>query len=241
MWRGLAIALLLAGLGVPLCLHAQPRSASRAAFSGAHVSYRHVTPAPRAPQAVRPVQPTNANGYPVNFPPAGNGQSLIDYGQSACLFHPSYSGSFFCQQYYKGRPSFGFEPVYPYWWPSTNYESEQPSAPAPEPESQLANQVANLANEVEWLREDQAARTAPAPPTAEIPEKSPATILVYRDGRRVEIQNYAIQGQTLWVFSEESTRRVALGDLDLAATKQSNEERGVDFVTPSSQEKRSQP
>jgi hypothetical protein len=116
-----------------------------------------------------------------------------------------------------------------------NYESEQPSAPAPEPENELATQVANLANEVEWLRQDQAARAAPAPPpTAEVPEKSPATILVYRDGHRAEIQNYAIQGQTLWVFSDQSTRRVALGDLDLAATKQSNEERGVDFITPNS-------
>jgi hypothetical protein len=51
----------------------------------------------------------------------------------------------------------------------------------------------------------------------------------------MEVQEYAIQGQTLWVFSDQATRRVPLADLDLAATERLNGERGVEFVPPNTQ------
>ena len=66
-------------------------------------------------------------------------------------------------------------------------------------------------------------------------EKPPATLLVYRDGHQMEVQNYAILGKTLWIFSDQSTRRVPLADLDLASTQRVNGERGVDFVAPDPQ------
>lgn len=68
-----------------------------------------------------------------------------------------------------------------------------------------------------------------APATA-VPEPDrPATLLVYRDGRTSEIRNYAVVGQTLWIFSEERAEKVALSLLDLDATRKANEERGLDF------------
>jgi len=131
--------------------------------------------------------------------------------------------------------------VAPYWFPSTDYGSEPPPpAPVDEADSPLAAQVGNLAEEVERMREDQAARDAAPPPTnptapeVEKEESSVKTLLIYRDGRRMEVQSFAIQGQNLWVFTNQGSRRVALSDLDLAATKQSNEERGIDFL-PSDQ------
>jgi hypothetical protein len=169
------------------------------------------------------------------------GTSLINPGESSCLLNPSFAGSFYCRQYFSGRPGFGFEPVYPYWFPSMGYDSEQTAAPAPEPEqdNQLAAQVGNLAAEVELMREDQAlrdSRAAPSPePSVSREEKPPATLLVYRDGHQVEVQDYAIVGNTLWVFSEQRTGRVPLADLDLAATQRANGERGVDFVAPNPQ------
>jgi hypothetical protein len=51
----------------------------------------------------------------------------------------------------------------------------------------------------------------------------------------VEVQAYAILGKTLWVFSNQMTRRVPLADLDLAATQRVNIERGIDFVAPDPQ------
>jgi hypothetical protein len=88
------------------------------------------------------------------------------------------------------------------------------------------------------MREDQAvhaSRGAPAEPPAGAEQKPPTTLLVYRDGHQVEVQEYAIQGQTLWVFSDQATRRVPLADLDLAATERLNGERGVEFVPPNAQ------
>jgi hypothetical protein len=169
------------------------------------------------------------------------GTSLINFGQSACLFNSSYAGSLYCRQYYPNGPSLGFQPVYPYWFPSTGYQSEESAPPVPEPEqdTQLATQVGNLTAEVEMMREDQAARDSRGAPSSEPPvaaeEKPPATLFVYRDGHQMEVQNYAILGKTLWVFSDQRTRQVPLADLDLAATQRVNGERGVDFVAPDPQ------
>jgi hypothetical protein len=98
--------------------------------------------------------------------------------------------------------------------------------------------VDRLTNEVEELREEHAARAAlPAPvvaPEAGAEERPPAAVLVYRDGHQGEVQNYAILGQTLWVFTSQTTHRIPLADLDLEATVKANAERGIDFpLSPS--------
>ena len=72
-------------------------------------------------------------------------------------------------------------------------------------------------------------------PSTAAAEKPPTTLIVYRDGRQMEVQDYAILGKTLWVFSDQRTRQVPLADLDLAATQRVNGERGVDFVAPDPQ------
>lgn len=62
----------------------------------------------------------------------------------------------------------------------------------------------------------------------------PATVLVYKDGRTVEVHNYAIIGQTLWNLSEQMARKIPLADLDLDATAKANDDRGVAFKIPGS-------
>jgi hypothetical protein len=59
-----------------------------------------------------------------------------------------------------------------------------------------------------------------------------STILVFKDGHQVEVQNYAIVGATLFDLSNGRTRKVALGELDLSATVKQNDDRGVDFQVP---------
>lgn len=73
----------------------------------------------------------------------------------------------------------------------------------------------------------------PAPPAEQAPQPSqPLTVLVYRDGHRAEVHNYAIVGQTLWIFSEQRAQRVPLSDLNLDATRKANDERGIEFDLP---------
>lgn len=62
----------------------------------------------------------------------------------------------------------------------------------------------------------------------------PQTILVFKDGHQVEVSNYAIVGSTLYDLTPGHTRRVALADLDLAATSQQNDSLGIDFQLPGS-------
>jgi hypothetical protein len=75
-----------------------------------------------------------------------------------------------------------------------------------------------------------APRQAQAPP-APAPEQDP-TVLVFRDGHRQEIRNYAIVGQMLWDFGAKGTHKIPLSDLDLDTTRNLNDERGVEFVLP---------
>ena len=58
-----------------------------------------------------------------------------------------------------------------------------------------------------------------------------ATLLVFRDGHKQEVTNYAIMGQTLYVF-DQRTRKIPVNDLDLPATIKANDDRGVDFALP---------
>jgi hypothetical protein len=59
------------------------------------------------------------------------------------------------------------------------------------------------------------------------------TVLVFKEGRQLEVGNYAIVGQTLFDLTLGHARKIALVDLDLDATRQLNESRGVTFQLPS--------
>jgi hypothetical protein len=74
-------------------------------------------------------------------------------------------------------------------------------------------------------RQSQDATPAPADP-------GPAMVLVFRDQHKQEIRNYAIVGQTLWNFASPRTQKIPLADLDLEATAQANEDRGLNFHLP---------
>ena len=63
-------------------------------------------------------------------------------------------------------------------------------------------------------------------------ERTPTTILVFHDGHRVEAQNYAIVGQSLWIYTQQDSKKVPLSDLDVTATKNANSDRGVVFQLP---------
>jgi len=131
-------------------------------------------------------------------------------------------------------------PVYVYpsdTYTASNYQAQNYSAGsyvsaepdynyAPDPRTQ--EEISRLQGQVDELRAQQSAADSR---TTEIHAQ---TVLVYRDGHTEEVQNYAIVGKTIWVFSEARARKVPLSDLDLAATKRDNEDRGIEFVVPSS-------
>lgn len=82
-------------------------------------------------------------------------------------------------------------------------------------------------------RDDEA---APPSSEAKAPEPlpvadQPQTILVFKDGHRSEVRNYAIVGDTLFDFTGVR-HKIALADLDIPKTVKENDERGLDFKVP---------
>jgi hypothetical protein len=133
-----------------------------------------------------------------------------------------------------GSP-FGYTGFYdPYWWwdsgSSFDYDQQYQTG--------LANEMNQQSLDEQRMRQQQGdqdvyARSAPPPPRqAETTEAAPATVLVFRDEHKQEVQNYAIVGQTLWNFAPQHTQKIPLSDLDIPATTKANDERGVDFRMP---------
>ena len=91
----------------------------------------------------------------------------------------------------------------------------------------IEERLDRLLNRLETVR---AAPAQTAPQSQ--PERPPAATLVFRDGHKEEIQNYAVVGHTLWVFTEERARKIPLGQIDTEATDKANEQRGVDLNLP---------
>jgi len=124
--------------------------------------------------------------------------------------------------------------VGPYYWPyygsyypydayySNDYQQNQAVADSTPDDDRYGDHSYNESRS--------APRQAQAPP-APAEEQDP-TVLVFRDGHKQEVRNYAIVGQMLWDFGAKGTHKIPLADLDLDTTRKLNDERGVDFVLP---------
>ena len=105
----------------------------------------------------------------------------------------------------------------------------------------MVSAIDELGQEVERLREqqEQARMAAYSPPQVAQPQTRPdpgrPTILVFRDRHTQEVNNYAIVGQTLWLFNEQRARKIPLSELDVPATTARNDERGIEFRLPATQ------
>jgi hypothetical protein len=71
-----------------------------------------------------------------------------------------------------------------------------------------------------------------SPPDPDPPQEP--TLLVFKNGRKLEVGNYAIVGQTLFDLTPGHARKISLAELDLEATRQQDEERGITFQLPPS-------
>jgi hypothetical protein len=141
------------------------------------------------------------------------------------------------------RGRFGFPWGYggyydPYWWDSDYDNSYDQDYEYDRGVAQQMNED-SLEQQRMWRQEeadgdrDAYARPDPAPVReAQGAPIMPATVLVFRDQHRQEVQNYAIVGQTLWNFAPQHTQKIPLADLDLAATAKANDENGVTFRAP---------
>jgi hypothetical protein len=153
--------------------------------------------------------------------------------------HRRFIGSVFPGYYgYYGYPSYDGSDFYstPNYYPGYDYYGSSYSAPAYTVQNDIAQQqqdIDRLEDEVARLREQrdtpQQTREAPGPQTE---SPSEPTLLVFRDKHTQEVENYAIVGGTLWIFSEQRATKLPLSWLDIEATTKANDDRGVNFQLP---------
>lgn len=133
----------------------------------------------------------------------------------------------------------------PFWWgdsgSSFDEDYERDRAIADEMNEQNLEEQRMLRQEQADGDRDRYSRSAPAPRSAPADEQQatatqPATVLIFRDQRKKEVQNYAIVGQTLWSFAPQHVEKIPLSELDLVATAKANDDRGVSFEVPPSRE-----
>ena len=103
----------------------------------------------------------------------------------------------------------------------------------------LAAEVQRLTDEVGDLRDEESrryyedrARAANSGASLTAKEPAAATVFIFRDGRRISAQSYAIAGQTLWIFDEHAARKYQIADLDAESTEKANAANGVEFHVP---------
>lgn len=165
------------------------------------------------------------------------------------FFVNSCFGVFGCNPFFNTGLFFG-SPFYPGYYPFYSGFSDYsyyppPAAPAEvaygnenNHDVELAMAVQRLSDQVEDLRDEQRGLhqvyPAPAAPGTSMSAVPPAasTIFVFHDGRRMIAKNYAITGQTLWIFDEHAAHKYLLSDLDRAATERTNSTNGVDLRLP---------
>jgi len=130
-----------------------------------------------------------------------------------------------------GGVGFGWSDAY---YPAQSYPAY---AYAP-PENSNANIAYQQQGEIDRLNDEVAslrAERVPSAPATQAPETQirAETVLVFRDHHSEQIQNYAIVGETLWVFTEQRARKIPISTLDVPATSKANDDRGIDFRLPS--------
>lgn len=138
---------------------------------------------------------------------------------------PGYYGFYGYPAYYGGDPDY---------YPGYDYYGSSYSAPAYSAQNDIVQQqdidrLEEVARLQEQREAQQPAREASGPQTE---SPSEPTLLVFRDKHTQAVQNYAIVGGTLWIFSEQRATKLPLSWLDIEATTKANDDRGVDFQVP---------
>ena len=121
-----------------------------------------------------------------------------------------------------------------WYWDQGGYDNSSLPPYDPAADSAATGQIEQQQAEIDRLREEVAGlreARAPAPEPAAQTESEP-TRLIFRDRHSEDVENYAIMGQWLWILTSGRARKIPLSNLDVAATKKVNEDRGVDFRTP---------
>jgi hypothetical protein len=208
-------------------------------------------PAARAPGEFSrglPVQAHSAARPPVGPAPLGsrslgpgflNGTGFIGRNSNNGGAHSHSSGSSGRRDRRSVPFGYYFAPYYSFGDYGSGFYDAPPSAPPEDPNMStgadvtanlLGEQIQRLSAQVEQLKSEQ----QPVPPTytsqapQEAPPVAPITV-VLRDGQQLQVASYAVMDRVFWDFSKQPARRIAVADIDVAASTKATEAAGAEF------------
>ncbi|MGE5207265.1 MAG: hypothetical protein ACM3PW_16765 [Chlamydiota bacterium] len=148
-----------------------------------------------------------------------------------------------------------------YWWDDDSYSGDGQQVVVQQPPAPVVVQAASASQPVQEVKPPSPllielqgdrfvrltgsdvnpprAASATAPVTAaQQHNELPPAVLIFRDGHRQEVASYSIIGPALYAAGSYWTngywtQKILLADLNLPATFEANQQRGVNFVLPS--------
>jgi len=188
-------------------------------------------PAGPAPLGSRSLGPGFLNG--TGFIGSNGGARSYSSGRSSSSGRRdrrSLPVGYYMAPYYYPFGDYGTSSFNPY--PNDPADDPNPSANADVTANLLGEQIQRLSAQVEQLRSEQ----QPAPPPAnasQAPQEAPPAAtpitVVLRDGQRLQVANYAVMDRVFWDFSKQPARRIAVADIDVAASAKATEAAGGEF------------
>lgn len=181
-----------------------------------------------------------SNGRFISGRFGGNKHTVFVNGHRHCLNGFNCRNRFFFNSAFAfGFPGFGWGYNYiPGFYPSDYSQEPQPQQPIVvsnenEGNTELAVEIQRLSDEISYMRQEQTRQAQERQPGGSMTAHSAeTTTFVFRDGHRLSTENYAIAGQTLWVFNERVAKKYSLAELDRPATEQANAENGIEIRLP---------
>jgi len=184
----------------------------------------------------------------------GGGPSGLGHGVNVSFGGRPYSHSYGRGAIFLGDPFYADYPVAPVTIPP-RYVVSQPTTviedvPEPKSEPLMIELQGNRYVRFGGTQRSSERGTNSAPDYAEAQANSPSvpqrpaqpelppTVLIFRDGHREQIPEYAIVGSTLYATgnywqSGQWTKNIQLSALDIPATIQANHTSGINFMLPS--------
>jgi hypothetical protein len=242
--------------GIAAFAQHQGGGASHAAMSAGHPAmstghYGGTTFAPRLP--VYPSASANsigipASAYSIGFPAPSYGVIPPVYSSHPHAYGSSYySAPYGKNGYYRSRYGYGGLPYFPllgyydngfYDAPppySGTYEDDPSLEGGPSPDvAGLSEQVKHLSAQLNDLQDQLSQRSPSASgnmpdslPQEAAPE--PPLTVVLHDGQMLQIQNYAVMGDTLWDLSSQPSHRIPVSSIDIPASTKASEASGAEF------------
>jgi len=135
-----------------------------------------------------------------------------------------YPGAYYAGAYYPQPCYFGYVCN-----PSSTFDANQTI-------NTLTRHVQDLNETVQLLQSQLTAAQTQQPQPRAVEATAPSSqppakplTLILKNGKCIAAQGYAIMGQSLWILTPGGSQRIALSDLDIAATQRANATRGVLF------------